>query len=91
MHEVGHWLGLFHTFEGGCRPPGDDVEDTPFEGSPNYGPAKRDRDTCPQPGTDPTTNYRDYTDDAGMWEFTVGQMARVRSLLAIYRPRLLER
>jgi hypothetical protein len=26
-----------------------------------------------------------------MWEFTVGQMARVRSLLAIYRPRLLER
>lgn len=90
VHEVGHWLGLFHTFEGGCRPPGDDVEDTPFEGSPNYGPAKRDRDTCPQAGTDPTTNYMDYTDDAGMCEFTALQLTRVRSLVATYRPRLLE-
>ena len=89
VHEVGHWLGLFHTFEGGCRPPGDEVDDTPFEGSPNYGPAKLHRNTCPQKGADPTTNYMDYTDDAGMCEFTAGQVARMRSLTALYRPQLL--
>ena len=89
VHEVGHWLGLFHTFEGGCRPPGDEVDDTPYEGSPNFGPAKPDRNTCPQGGNDPTTNYMDYTDDAGMNEFTTGQIARVRSLTAVYRQHLL--
>jgi hypothetical protein len=86
-HETGHYLGLYHTFQGGCTAPGDEVDDTPFEATPAAG-CPIGRNTCPDPGDDPIHNYMDYTDDACYTEFTSGQDVRMDEMVPTYRPSL---
>lgn len=92
-HEVGHYLGLEHTFNGGCGASttpgcytdGDLICDT--------NPEQSDTSGCPGSKTscgssDPIDNYMDYSDDTCMELFTREQSRRMRCSLLNYRPDL---
>jgi hypothetical protein len=81
-HELGHFFNLNHTFDGcgtNCNTTGDRVCDTPPLSAPTF--------SCPSAGdtfgcsgvTALTMNYMDYTDDACMYMFTLGQENRMRT------------
>lgn len=87
-HEVGHWLGLRHIWGDGNCSTDDFVFDTPRANGPHGG--------CPPPTTnscnditygaaadsnDMVKNYMDYSDDACMNIFTIGQSARMRVVM----------
>lgn len=90
-HEVGHYLGLLHTFDGGCASTsscstnGDLVCDTNPESSPTFG-CPGARSSCGLPA--PFDNYMDYADDRCMERFTPDQINRMRCTLENWRPNL---
>jgi len=87
-HEVGHYLGLYHTFCGGCGTSncygtGDLICDTERQSSATLG-CPSSPSSCGSP--DPFHNYMDYTDDPCLWEFTPEQVNRMRCTLEHWRP-----
>ena len=83
-HEVGHWLNLRHIWGDtlDCSG-GDRVADTPNCEGPNTGSPTFPVITCSNgPNGDMFMNYMDYTDDAAMFMFTAGQVARMSACLA---------
>jgi PKD repeat protein len=101
IHEMGHFLGLYHTFQGGCSnddctQEGDRVCDTP--------PDKATHTTCPYnscptdvaPGSpfisdvdDLTSNFMDYSPFPCYHAFTAGQAVRIQGTLETVRSSLL--
>jgi hypothetical protein len=85
-HEIGHWLGLFHTFQNGCNFPGDEVADTPYQfDGDNIFFCNETDDTCAQPGRDPVHNFMSYGDDPCLDRFTNGQDLRMIGTWLAYR------
>jgi hypothetical protein len=88
VHEAGHGLGLYHTFEGGCADWGrhdDFVDDTERESMPHYDCV---RDTSCGKGVDPVHNFMDYSPDTCMVGFTEGQKRRAWCELENHRAGL---
>ena len=90
-HEVGHYLGLWHTFDNGCGTvagcamTGDRICDTPRQQFDTFG-CPPSQSSCGS--ADPIHNYMDYSDDTCMNNFTVHQARRMRCTLENYRPQL---
>ncbi|KAF9038224.1 hypothetical protein BJ165DRAFT_1408133 [Panaeolus papilionaceus] len=92
VHETGHWVGLYHTFQtddmhAACDPndPQDLVQDTPLQYMSTDG-CPDSRDSCPNaPGLDPIHNYMDYSDHHCQTEFTPDQTSRLHDQMKIYR------
>lgn len=86
-HEVGHWMNLRHIW-GDATCGNDQVGDTPLHNTANYGcPSYPHYSTCSGTPVEMTMNYMDYTDDACMYMFTVGQKTRMQAVFAAGGPR----
>lgn len=88
-HEIGHWFGLYHTFQEGCGTDtcttGDYICDTPPVANPNYG-CPTNKNSCSNDKLpDQISNYMDYADDACKSMFSAGQADRMSTTLNTLR------
>ncbi|KAG8749066.1 hypothetical protein FRC14_001714 [Serendipita sp. 396] len=84
-HEVGHWLGLYHVFQGNsCTGFGDYVIDTPAQKTSTSG-CPSSKSSCPNNGGDGFHNYMDYSYDRCLYLFTFGQRERAKRMSNMYR------
>ena len=88
VHEVGHYLGLLHTFQDGCTGNGDYVSDTPAQDDGDNIYQCSEADTCTSSGNDPINNYMNYTDDECLTNFTNGQIDRMNYMIDTFKPNL---
>lgn len=81
-HEVGHWLNLFHIWgdDNGTCLGSDQADDTPNQGDATAGCRTAPPTSCG--GKNMSVNYMDYSDDACMFMFTAGQVARIEATMA---------
>lgn len=91
VHEVCHWLGLYHTFQDGCQGIGDHVQDTPAHKGPNTEKPEKGKphNACNEGEFAPIHNYMNYVDDAWMNELTSQQQMRIKEQVMMYRPGLI--
>ncbi len=87
-HEAGHWFGLRHIWGDGNCATDDFVFDTPRANGPNFGCVAPTTNSCNDinygaaaDSNDMAKNYMDYSDDACMDIFTIGQKDRMRVVM----------
>ncbi|KIS68544.1 uncharacterized protein UMAG_03630 [Mycosarcoma maydis] len=84
VHEVGHWAGLYHVFQGGCSGSGDYVDDTPPQSTVTRG-CPTSQDSCAGGGVDSIHSHMDYSYESCRYLFTDGQIARIGAAMDTYR------
>lgn len=92
IHEIGHWLNLYHTWgANGSSCSSDFVADTPDQGTWTNGcPNFPLLDSCSPSGSGIMfMNYMDYTNEECLNSFTNGQVARMHATMATSRQGIL--
>jgi PKD repeat protein len=92
-HEAGHWLGLFHTFQGGCSGGffGEPIDDTPPQAEPTESNCPQNANTCSNDNPDlpdMVENYMDYSNGACQNTYTLGQKDAMDAVLSSSRSNI---